>query len=101
MTDGFTIRDLLDFNKLIAPKVLKIVYYLGLAGITLFALVSLVGAFGMMSYDATMGLGTLLMVLIGYVMGILLWRIAIEIYMTFFGVFDRLGEIRDLLAKRD
>jgi hypothetical protein len=99
MNHGFKIRDLLDFDKLVAPRVLKIVYYLGLVGITLFALASLAGAFEMMGYDATMGLGTLVMVVIGYAIGILFWRILIEVYMTFFGIYDRLGEIRDRLGK--
>ncbi|QYU70871.1 DUF4282 domain-containing protein [Leptolyngbya sp. 15MV] len=99
MNHGFAIRDLLDFEKLIALKVLKIVYYLGLIGITLFALVSLAGAFGMMSYDITLGLGTMLMVVIGFALGVLFWRILIELYMTFFGIYERLGEVRDRLGK--
>ena len=99
MNSGFTLGDLLSFEKLIAPKVLKVLYWLGLIGITLFALVSLSGAFGMMSYSPAAGLGMIVGTIVGYLVGILFWRIMIELYMTFFGVYDRLGEIRDRLGK--
>lgn len=99
MNNGFTLADLLGFEKLVAPKVLKVLYWLGLIGITLFALVSLAGALEMMSYSAATGLGMLVGVLIGYLIGVLFWRILIEVYMTFFGIYDRLGEIRDRLGK--
>ncbi|MFN4113718.1 MAG: DUF4282 domain-containing protein [Sphingomonadaceae bacterium] len=99
MNSGFTLGDLLSFEKLIAPKVLKVLYWLGLIGITLFALVSLSGAFGMMSYSPAAGLGMIVGVIVGYLIGILFWRIMMELYMTFFGVYDRLGEIRDRLGK--
>ena len=99
MDSKFAISDLGNFEKLVAPKVLKIVYWLGLVGITLFAWISFVGALGVMSYDMATGLGTMLLALIGFAFGVLLWRVVIEMYTVFFGIYERLGDIRESLKK--
>jgi Domain of unknown function (DUF4282) len=100
MDKNFTLSDLTSFDKLIAPKVLKIVYWLGLAGIGVMALISLIGALAMMQYSASTALGTMLLSLIGLAFGVLFWRIMIEVYMVFFGIYERLGEIKDGLANK-
>lgn len=97
---GFEIGDLFKFDKLVAPTVLKIVYWLGLVGIALTCLLSIIGAVTMMSYSAATGLGTLLLSLIGLAFGTLVWRIVIEIYMVIFSINDRLGEVRDRLPPK-
>lgn len=101
MERDFSIGDFFGFEKLIATKVLKFVYFFGLAGIALFALVSFFGAFTIMRYSFASGLGTMLLTVIGSAFGALMWRIVIEIYMVFFGIYDRLGDIRAALTKQD
>src|SRR3546814_20263409 len=81
--------------KMVAPTVLRVVYWLGLIGIVLACLMSIFGAIQMMSYSATTGLGTLLVAIIALAFGTLVWRIIIEIYMVIFRINDRLGEIRE------
>jgi hypothetical protein len=98
--NGFEIGDLFKFDKMVAPTVLKIVYWLGLIGIALACLMSIIGAISMMSYSAATGLGTLLISIIALAFGALIWRIMIEIYMVIFSINDRLGEIRDRLPPR-
>lgn len=95
--NGFEIGDLFKFDKMVAPTVLKIVYWLGLVGIAIMCLISMAGAVTMMNYSAATGLGTLLLSLIGLAFGALVWRIIIEIYMVIFSINDRLGAIRDRL----
>lgn len=98
--NGFEIGDLFKFDKMVAPTVLRIVYWLGLIGIALACLMSLIGAISMMSYSAATGLGTLLLSIIGLAFGTLVWRIVIEIYMVIFSINDRLGDIRDRLPPK-
>ena len=98
--NGFEIGDLFKFDKMVAPTVLKIVYWLGLVGIVLWALFALFAAVNLMSYNATSGLGMLLLAVVGLLFGTLMWRIVIEIYMVVFSINDRLGEIRDRLPPR-
>ena len=100
MDKTFTLSDLFNFEKLIAPKVLKIVYWLGLAGIAVMCLISFVGSLAMLQYSATTALGTMLLSAIGLAFGVLFWRILIEVYMVFFGIYERLGEIKDGLANK-
>ncbi|MGH6787835.1 MAG: DUF4282 domain-containing protein [Novosphingobium sp.] len=100
MDKNFAVSDLTSFDKLIAPKVLKIVYWIGLAGIAVACLLSFVGALGMLQYSASMALGTMLFSVLGFAFGVLFWRILIEIYMVFFGIYDRLGEIKATLEAK-
>lgn len=100
MDKSFAISDLASFDKLIAPKVLKIVYWIGLIGIALACLFSFFGAFAMMSYSVGTALVTMIMAVVGLAFGALFWRILIEIYMVFFGIYDRLGEIKASLAAK-
>jgi hypothetical protein len=99
MDRNFSISDLASFEKLVAPKVLKIIYWLGLAGIAIMCLISFVGGIGVMRYSFATGLGTMLLALIGLCFGVLLWRVLIEMYTVFFGIYERLGDIRDGLKK--
>lgn len=98
--NGFEIGDLFKFDRMVAPTVLKIVYWLGLIGIILWSLFALFGAINMMSYSATSGFGMLLLAVVGLLFGTLFWRIIIEIYMVIFSINDRLGEIRDRLPPK-
>ena len=99
MERSFSISDLGSFEKLVAPKLLKIVYWVGLVGIAILTLTSFMGGLGLMSFDAATGVGTMLLALLGGMFGVLFWRVLIEIYQVFFGIYDRLGDIRDGLSK--
>lgn len=94
---GFSFGDLFQFEKMVAPVVLKIVYWLGLAGIVIYLLVALGAAVSLMSYNAGGGLLGILAAVVGSVFGVLFWRIIIEVYMVLFGIHQRLGEVRDAL----
>lgn len=97
--NGFSFSDLFQFERMVAPKLLKLVYWIGLAGIALYSLFTLMGGLGMMSYNAGAGFGLIIAAILGGLFGILFWRVVIELYMVAFGIFDRLGEVRDSLVK--
>ncbi len=94
MDKSFAIADLTSFDKLIAPKVLKIVYWIGLLGIALAFLAALYGFVTMLSYSVGSALWSLIVAVFGCAFAVLFWRILIEIYMVFFGIYDRLGEVK-------
>lgn len=98
MDRSFSFSDLASFEKLVAPKLLKIVYWLGLAGIAIGCLMSFVGGLGMMSYSFAAGLGTMVVSVLVALFGVLLWRVLIEMYMVLFGIYERLGDIRQGLT---
>ena len=79
--------DLTTFEKLISPTLIKFLYWIGivLAGLrSLFTSFSLGGGV----------LGALLAI-VGTIAILLGWRVLCEIYVVVFGIYDRLGEIRD------
>ena len=93
--NGFRLADLLSFEKLLSLTLLRLVYFAGLLGITIGVLVSAFGAFGVMSYSFKAGLGTLLAALFFGALGVLIWRAICELWTVIFGIYDRLGQIRD------
>lgn len=92
---GFQLSDLLSFEKIIAPTVIKIVYYIGLVGLVLFLLFGLYSAFG----DYGTGFIGVVTSIVGFAVGALMLRIVMELYIAIFGMYERLGEIRDSLKK--
>lgn len=90
------IQHLLTFDKLIGTKLIKLLYYIGLIGITLASIVSLLSGLMMMTQDFGMGLGTMLMSIIGFAIGIVFWRFICEIYMLFFRISDDLRDIKNM-----
>ena len=100
MSQKFAVNDLLNFEKLIAPTIIKIVYFIGLALIALGVAFSVFGGLAMMSYSFATGLGSVVVAVLGGALGVLMWRILMEVYITFFGIYDRLGEVRDRLPPK-
>jgi hypothetical protein len=98
---NFKLGDLVDFDKMIAPKVAKLVYWLGLIVIALAVGSSLLGGLAMMQYSFSGGVGMLLAALFGGSAGTLMWRVFCEAYVVFFGIYDRLAEVRDAVAKKE
>lgn len=94
---GFSFGDLFQFEKMVAPVVLKVVYWLGLAGIVIMMLIGIAGGLGTMSWNVATGLGTILISILSAGFGVLMWRVMIEVYMVLFGIHQRLGEVRDAL----
>ena len=90
-----------DFETLIGAGLIKIVYYVGLAGSVLWALVALVGV---QQSSVFMGGGAaligLLAVVVGFVVWVVIWRFMCELWMVIFKIHDRLGDIRDRLPPK-
>ncbi|WP_417477050.1 DUF4282 domain-containing protein [Maricaulis sp.] len=89
------IKRFTTFDKLIATSLIKFLYWIGLAGIALSVIVGIFGAIGAMTQSFLAGLGMLIAVPLGGVIGLVFWRFICEIYIVIFGIYDRLGEIRD------
>lgn len=92
---GFKLGDLLNFEKTLALSLLKLVYFLGLAGIAIGAIVAIFGALATFRFSAASGLGALLLAVGGSCIAVLVWRVVCEMWMVIFGIHARLGEIRD------
>lgn len=95
----FSVGDLFSFEKTIATKVIKVVYFIGLVGIAIAFLVEIVSSFGAMGLGFFYGLGGLIASIIGTAIGLLMWRIICEAWIAFFGIYERLGEIKANTAK--
>lgn len=90
------LSSLLGFEHLIAPSLIRLIYRLGLPVILIAGVLSCVdnGASGG-------GIGRVLLAFGGTVLSLLLWRLVSELWILAFNIFQRLGEIRDLLAVRN
>lgn len=87
---GGLIERFTSFDKLIATGLVKIFYWVGIAGIVIGALGFAFSGFRM-NFGA--GLGMLIAAPFLAAIGIIFWRFVCELYIVIFGIYNRLGEI--------
>ncbi len=92
---GFQVNDLWSFDKMIATRLMKLLYFAGLIGIVGFGLVSFLGSFAVIRYNLSAGVGTMLVAAVATALGVLVWRVICELWLLGFNIYERLGEIRD------
>lgn len=80
----------LNFDRFLFPQITKIIYWIGLVLIILFAIVGALGA--LVTQGGILGF---IVALVGGAIGLLFWRIAVELWLVLFSIYDVLKEIRD------
>lgn len=83
-----SLSDLFDFEKFVAPQLIKFVYWIGLIFIGLSVVGTLFSSGGPVGF-----LGRLVMSIVGGVAGVLIWRVICEVWIVMFSINNRLGEI--------
>lgn len=92
------LQSLLGFDKLIGPALVKIVYYVGAAGIVLTAGVTLITAILSLA-GGNFGMALMQLVAVPAVAAVVFvyWRFLCELFMLAFLAYQRLGEVRDAI----
>ena len=88
----------LTFDKLIATDLIKVFYWIGMAGIAISTLLAFLGAFAAFGQSFAAGLGMLIIAPIGGIIAVIFWRFLCEVYIVIFGMYDRLGAIQESLG---
>jgi len=78
------------FERLIAPVLIKLIYWLGIVVIFVGGISSFINAGG--------GISRMLLTLLALLLSLLIWRLISELWILAFNIYERLGEIRDLMA---
>ncbi|MBB6260110.1 hypothetical protein FHS77_000634 [Paenochrobactrum gallinarii] len=89
------IQDMTSFDKFLTPTLIKVVYWIGNAGIALMSLMMILSAFSYMGRGVMQVLGAIVF----FVVGLIFWRVMCEGIMLTFRIYDRLTEIRDRLPR--
>ncbi len=97
--DGI-VKRFMSFEKLIATSLIKVLYWLGVIGITIGTLIAILGAFASFGQGFAQGVGMLIIAPIGGVVSLIFWRFLCEVYIVIFGMYDRLGNIQDSLGAK-
>ena len=84
-----------SFDKFLTPTLIKVVYWIGNAGIALISLMMILSAFSYMGRGVMQVLGAIVF----FVVGVIFWRVMCEGIMLSFRIYDRLTEIRDRLPR--
>jgi hypothetical protein len=88
----------LSFDRLIGPRLVKIVYYFGAAMIVLALGGALLSAiFALAGGNFSTGLMQLIAAPAVGAVGLVYWRFLCELFMLAFLAYERLGEVRDLM----
>lgn len=88
----------IGFDRLLGPVLVKIVYYVGMAGLVLFVGITMFLAL-MAVFSGNLGQGLMQLIAapaIGAV-ALVYWRFVCELFMLAFLAYERMGEIRDRL----
>jgi len=89
-------NDFLNFEKFVAPALIKIIYWIGLVLIALSTLGGVLGMNMLSSYGGGhFSVAGAILALIGGALFMLLWRVMCEIWIVIFSINDRLGVIAD------
>lgn len=89
-------QDFIKFRKMITPLIIQILFWVGVAGTVIAALVMMGSSFGRYGGGAGTFLGGLIFLVVGPVMV----RIYCELLILFFRMNETLTEIKDLLASK-
>jgi hypothetical protein len=94
------IGEYLGFERMITPSIVKLLFWLGEGLLVLAGLGSVVTAIlAMVNGEILSGLVFLVAGPVATILWMLMWRVACEMVLLNFRVYDRLGEIRDGLAR--
>ena len=97
MNGGSFISKMMNFDSMIGPTLIKVIYFIGLIGYGIFGLLMLLGCLSMMMYNPAYGLLGIILVPIIVMFCMIMWRFACESWILLFKIHDRLGEIKDKL----
>jgi len=89
------LNDFLSFDTYVFPRIVKLVYFVGLALIALSAIGGILGGLAVMFAEPGTGLFMIVAALIGAVVGAVVWRLVVELWLVIFSINDNLKAIRD------
>lgn len=97
------IKSFLNFDRMITPVIIKIIFYIGLVITAIFALVVFFGGIGggIVNRDAAMVFGGLLGGPLVLALGVLGIRVYCELLILFFQINETLTDIKGLLKKEE
>lgn len=93
------VRRFLSFDRLIGPVLVKLIYYVALAGIVMAVALTLVASIG--TFAAGNIGGAVMQMIAAPAVGavaLVYWRFLCELFMVTFLSYERLGEVRDRLS---
>ncbi len=91
----FELRDLFQWERFITPSIIKIFYWLAVGISVLFGLSGIASGVSLLAVSPVFGLITVLVSLLGALVGIIFARIAAEFILIVFRINEHLGAIRD------
>ncbi len=92
------VQRLLNFDRLIGPVLVKLVYYVGAIVIVLGAIGAFLAAvFSLVGGNFGLSLMQLIAVPAVAAVGFVYWRFLCELFMLAFLAYERLGQVRDLM----
>ena len=90
-----TFRGFLSFEKMLATRIIRVVYLIGLVAAAIIGLIAFVGSLiALFSGNIGNGLAGIVVTVVGVVVWLLVWRLSCEVWIVMFGIYDRLGEIK-------
>lgn len=84
-----------SFDTFLFPRIVRLVYILGLVLIGLSLIGGLLGGLAVLFAETVTGLVMIVTTLIGAALGAIVWRLIVELWLVIFSINDNLKAIRD------
>ena len=94
-----TVNDFFAFRKMIGHTFIKVIYLLGMIGITIGSIIFIILGSVNSGYGFGLGWISVLSGLGMFIFGNLFWRTACEVWILFFSIHDILGNIEKTIKK--
>jgi len=91
---GDLVKRFTSFDKMMGTSIIKVLYFIGVAGIVLFTVLGMLGSLASMGSSFLGGLGGFILTPIMGLVGLLFWRFMCEIYILFFKISDDVAAMR-------
>ena len=88
-----------SFSEMVTPKIIRILFIIGLIGIALGSIGGIISALAAFAYAGTTALLSIIAVPIGAVIGVIFLRVYMELIILLFNIYDKLNSIDDSLKR--
>jgi predicted Zn finger-like uncharacterized protein len=95
-----TFGDFLTFRIFIAPVVIQVLFWVGVLGCVIYALIALYGAIRLLEVSFGLALVPLFISMAALVLGPIMVRLYCETLIVFFRIYDTLREIKEINQRR-
>ena len=86
--DRSVIKNFFSFDSFVTPRIIKILFWLTIAALSIMSLIEIGNGFGMMEYSVSAGFGAILLSIGKFIIGVILTKVTCELTLVLFKIAE-------------